>query len=89
VPIGDQDEATALAHPTYVQVADDGWRDLKRVPGLFGKTRCACLRGDGAQGGPFRCVIYADRPSPCRELEVGEPNCLYARRRIGLSPGPT
>ncbi len=88
VPVGPEDEATARAHPELVRTDPDGWRELLRVPGLNGGTRCAALRGDGAADRPFRCAIYADRPSPCRDLMPGEPNCLYARRRVGLSPGP-
>ncbi len=83
VPVGPEDEATAIAHPDYIRQYDDTWRDLKRVPTPNG-TRCAALRGDGATS-PYRCVIYAGRPSPCSELEVGSANCLYARRRVGLS----
>jgi len=50
-------------------------------------TRCICLIGDGATH-PFRCTHYAVRPTACRELEIGSPNCLLARRRVGLSrPG--
>ena len=87
VPLASADDPTAERHPDFVQVADDGWRDLKRVPSPTGRgTRCAALRGDGAQS-PYRCVIYADRPSPCRDLMPNTPNCLFARRRVGLSQG--
>ncbi|MCA9490019.1 MAG: YkgJ family cysteine cluster protein [Myxococcales bacterium] len=60
---------------------------VKRVPGMFGGTRCACLRGDG-ESAPFRCTHYAVRPTACRELERGSENCLLARRRVRLSPPP-
>lgn len=86
VPVGPEDEATAVAHPALI-ARDGDWRELRRVPGACGGTRCVALRNDGVSA-PFRCVIYADRPTACRELEVGEPNCLLARRRVGLSPGP-
>ena len=88
VPLPDEDEDTARAHPDLVRTAADGWRDLKRVPGQNGGTRCICLRGDGQEAHPFRCTIYADRPTACRDLMPGEPNCLFARRRVGLSKGP-
>ena len=88
VPVAECDEATAKARPEFIQVAQDGWRDLKRVPSPTGQgTRCAALRGTGAQDAPFRCVMYLDRPSPCRDLMPNTPNCLFARRRVGLSPG--
>lgn len=87
VPVGPDDEHTARAHPERVQTHADGWRDLVRVPTPTG-TRCNALTGDGCSA-PFRCVIYADRPTACRELEPGSANCLLARRRVGLwPPGP-
>lgn len=33
-----------------------------------------------------KCVIYADRPKCCRDFEQGSANCIFARRRLGLSP---
>lgn len=59
----------------------DGWRSMRRVP-CEGGTRCAALTG-GA-GAPWRCSIYDDRPSTCRELEAGSEDCLLARRSLGL-----
>jgi Fe-S-cluster containining protein len=86
VPVEPGDPTTA-AHPELVQVHDDGWRSLRRVPSPTGcGTRCAALTGDGAEQ-PFHCVIYADRPTACRELEAGSDNCLLARRRVALSAG--
>jgi hypothetical protein len=43
--------------------------------------RCAALEGNG----PYRCVIYPDRPRTCREFTLGSEHCLTARRRVGLS----
>jgi Fe-S-cluster containining protein len=48
--------------------------------------RCAALAGGPAGSASFECVIYPDRPRPCREFEQGSLNCLEARRRVGLSP---
>lgn len=51
-----------------------------------------CIALEGAVGGPTRCGIYAQRPSPCRELlpawENGQPSpqCDRARARHGLPP---
>jgi Fe-S-cluster containining protein len=89
VPVGPEDEATARAHPALVRVeADTGWRDLQRVPSPTGcGTRCTALVGDGAVH-PFRCRIYPHRPTACRELEPGSPNCHLARQRVGLEPPP-
>ncbi|HRE92332.1 MAG TPA: YkgJ family cysteine cluster protein [Myxococcota bacterium] len=35
---------------------------------------------------PYRCRIYQDRPTSCRDFGAGSANCLEARRRVGLSP---
>lgn len=43
---------------------------------------CAALgRGDA---GPMACGVYAQRPSPCREVQVGDDKCMRARARHGL-----
>lgn len=46
--------------------------------------RCAALLGD--IGATTRCTIYAQRPSPCREVQAGDSQCQKARRRHGLPP---
>jgi uncharacterized protein len=86
VPVGPQDERVAEMFPDLIRVHEDGWRDLRRVPGKGEGTRCICLRGDGASTRPYRCTIYADRPINCRDLEAGSENCALARRRVGLPP---
>lgn len=51
-----------------------------------------CVALEGRVGGPTHCRIYAQRPSPCRELlpawENGQPSpqCDRARARHGLPP---
>jgi hypothetical protein len=85
VPIEDGD-VTAEAHPELLRLSPDGWRHVARVPSPTGcGTRCAALRGDGTSA-PFRCFIYEDRPTACRDLEPGSWNCRFARTRVGLSP---
>lgn len=86
VPVTEADEARLGEHAHLVRRAEDGWRDLARVPSGRG-TRCAALRGDGCAA-PFRCVVYAVRPTNCRDLDPGSSACLTARRRVGLSPWP-
>ena len=87
VEVRDTDLRTLLERPERIVTHADGWRDLRRVPSPLGEgTRCASLQGDGAAA-PFRCDMYADRPAACSELEEGSWNCLFARRRVGLSPG--
>lgn len=82
VPVA-PDDVVRTRHPELVRHHDDGWVDLRRVPSPTGcGTRCVALEGDG----PFACRIYADRPATCRDVEQGEEGCLFARRRVGLSP---
>lgn len=46
------------------------------------KPRCVALNGDvGRQVG---CSIYEQRPTPCREVMPGDPQCLRARQAHGL-----
>ncbi len=58
-------------------------------------THCApvrCVALDGVVGEQVACSIYAQRPSPCRELEpwceLGgtSPHCTVARAAHGLPP---
>lgn len=64
-------------HPDLVEVTPMGRLGVKRAG-----PRCACLHGDLARG--FSCVVYADRPKPCRDVEVGGEACRFARARVGL-----
>lgn len=54
------------------------------------EPRCGALVGD--VGGATRCAIYAERPTPCRELVaswehgVADEKCDRARVRHGLPP---
>jgi hypothetical protein len=43
---------------------------------------CAALQG--RVGEDARCGVYALRPSPCREVQPGDAQCLKARARYGL-----
>jgi Fe-S-cluster containining protein len=47
------------------------------------QPRCAAL--EGQVGEEVGCRIYAQRPSPCREVTVGDAQCLRAREAHGLS----
>lgn len=44
---------------------------------------CPCLKG---KAGAWSCALYEERPRTCRDFAVGGPNCLEARRRVGLTP---
>ncbi|CAJ50459.1 conserved hypothetical protein [Bordetella avium 197N] len=56
-----------------------------------GGGRCTSLRGELGQPG-IHCAIYENRPTPCREFEMwqpdGSPNpdCQRLRARLGLAP---
>lgn len=57
----------------------------------------ACMRGTnqsaphcnalaGRIGQSVACGVYAQRPSPCREVEAGDDKCVRARALHGLMP---
>lgn len=46
------------------------------------EPRCRALVG--AIGESVSCLVYPQRPSPCRELQPGEDKCNRARVRHGL-----
>ena len=46
------------------------------------KPRCAALVGH--IGTQVACSVYPQRPSPCREVILGDDRCRKARRRHGL-----
>jgi Fe-S-cluster containining protein len=45
--------------------------------------RCAALRTE--PGGEVACGVYAQRPEPCREVQIGDAKCRHARARHGLA----
>lgn len=47
-------------------------------------VRCTALRGEVGQ--PVSCGVYAQRPSPCREVQAGDEQCAKARHKHGLLP---
>jgi Fe-S-cluster containining protein len=44
----------------------------------------ACVAFEGQLGGRCGCSVYEDRPSVCREFEVGSDLCHEARKRARL-----
>jgi Fe-S-cluster containining protein len=44
--------------------------------------RCMALKGE--VGESTVCSVYAQRPSPCREVQPGDSQCLIARAKHGL-----
>ncbi|MET0282538.1 MAG: YkgJ family cysteine cluster protein [Steroidobacteraceae bacterium] len=47
-------------------------------------VRCVALAG--CVGEQVSCTQYAQRPSPCRELQPGDARCDSARAAYGLPP---
>jgi uncharacterized protein len=47
------------------------------------QPRCHALQGD--VGRAVICTHYAQRPSPCREVQPGDEKCAQARARHGLA----
>ena len=45
------------------------------------RMRCVAL---AKRAGRYRCTIYADRPSACRDFEPGSDQCIRARDAIGV-----
>jgi hypothetical protein len=87
VPVSEEDLSLIEDPATWVHAHDDGWRDVYRSPSPCGVgTHCKALSGDGSATSPFRCQIYAQRPTNCRDLAIGSEGCLMARRRVRLSP---
>lgn len=48
------------------------------------QPRCHALAGE--VGGAVACLRYAQRPSPCREVQPGDEKCTRARAIHGLLP---
>lgn len=77
VPVSQEDEARLRAHPdgSALVVTRDGARYLRMQQG-----RCAALT---YRHGQFFCAVYTHRPTPCRTLERGTPEC-QAERTVKL-----
>ncbi len=84
VEVGPRERVVRL-HPALVVLrGGEGGaarHELPRPGGL-----CVALAGSP---GAWSCRVYADRPRTCRDFERGGRHCLGARRKLGLSPGPT
>lgn len=48
------------------------------------QTEPRCQSLSGWIGQAVRCMVYPQRPGPCRELRPGEDKCNRARMRHGL-----
>lgn len=84
------DAATGGATPPELTEPLDAHRVVMRGTYGGGPMRCVALRGE--VGTAAFCSIYAQRPSPCRDLQASwehgrrEPQCDRARQAHGLRP---
>jgi Fe-S-cluster containining protein len=60
----------------HLRRGDHVRRSLRMIDGA-----CAAL---ARSGGAVRCVIYEERPTVCRTVEVGSDTCRRARAALGL-----
>jgi uncharacterized protein len=83
--------ACCATDPTWPRFSVESDDDLARIPeelaSLSGMRcvgdRCAALSGEiGKWTG---CTIYAIRPIVCRDCQPGDPECLVARAKHGIS----
>jgi hypothetical protein len=51
---------------------------------LNGQTANVCAAFGGVVGSTCFCSIYEERPTDCRQLEVGSKACREARQRMGI-----
>jgi Fe-S-cluster containining protein len=72
-------EARGVPEPLFEQV--NPW--MACMVGTGEKpVRCAALQGEVGKG--VSCSIYAQRPSPCRSVEIGDERCIAARAAYGM-----
>ncbi|WP_434634751.1 YkgJ family cysteine cluster protein [Chromobacterium sp. CV08] len=74
------DDGGGLVPNTLTEKVNDWTRCMRGT--WSGSPHCAALRGEVGAG--VACDIYPRRPSPCREVEAGSPQCLRARAMHGL-----
>src|SRR5262245_9130967 len=80
----DRDRLRSLALPV-IEMEASGERLLLLSTRLDGQGKRVCRALEGKVGRRVACSVYEDRPHLCREFEAGTPECLAARRAIGLS----
>ncbi len=76
-------EASALGLPERLTEQVNPWHSC-----MAGTNQAAprCVALHGVVGQEVACAAYAQRPSPCREVQPGDEKCNKARARHGLTP---
>ena len=69
-----QRDPVRKSQPDWIAKTDGRFHVLRTK-----SNHCAALQDDNT------CVIYKDRPRCCRDFTKGSANCIFARRRVGLS----
>lgn len=75
-------EAFVQLHPDWVD-REGRHLKIKRVD-----SHCVALISERKKEEPlshYACQCYFDRPKTCRDFQKGGANCLFARRKLGLS----
>ena len=73
VEVSSRDPVRKL-QPNWIVKEDGRYHVLRKK-----SNHCAALQKDKS------CIIYTDRPQCCRDFTRGSANCIFARRRVGLS----
>ena len=76
-------EATSLGLPEHLTEQINGTYSCMAGTNQS-SPRCNALQG--RIGIAVACSSYAQRPSPCREVQPGDEKCNTARARHGLTP---
>jgi Fe-S-cluster containining protein len=80
--------AEALEHGLPADMTEQVTPHIACMSGTNSQSPYCAALGRGSAG-PMACGVYASRPSPCREVQVGDDKCNRARARHGMSPLPT
>ena len=75
-------EAPQLGLPGSLYEALSAWHACMRGTA---SAPMRCVAQAGGIGQSVACTVYAQRPSPCRELQAGDDRCQRARARHGLA----
>jgi Fe-S-cluster containining protein len=80
----DADEVQAVpdGRRNHLVIADSEGSWTKTKVNAQGYTVCAALTGTVANS--CQCSIYTARPLVCRLFEAGSPECLEARKLLGI-----
>lgn len=73
-----------MSLPVIVMI-DEGERIVLLGTRLNRQGHRVCRALEGRVGKRVECSIYESRPGLCREFEAGSPECLQARRAVGIS----